>query len=59
MNTVTSRKLQDLVDELEASRASRNRAWELLQQLRWVLKDTAGIELPPAARKTIDLEGRG
>jgi hypothetical protein len=23
-----------------------------------VLKDTAGIELPPPARKTIDLEGR-
>jgi hypothetical protein len=23
-----------------------------------VLKDTAGIELPPAAKKTIDLEGR-
>jgi hypothetical protein len=23
-----------------------------------VLKDTAGVELPPPARKTIDLEGR-
>jgi hypothetical protein len=23
-----------------------------------VLKDTTGVELPPAARKTIDLEGR-
>jgi hypothetical protein len=29
-----------------------------LQELRWVLKDVAGIELPPPARKTIDLEGR-
>jgi hypothetical protein len=44
--------------ELEASRASRKRAWELLQEIRWVLKDTAGIEFAPAARKTIDLEGR-
>ena len=52
------RAIQDLLDELEASRASRKRAWELLQEIRWVLKDTAGIEFAPAARKTIDLEGR-
>jgi hypothetical protein len=50
--------LQDLLDELEASRASRKRAWENLQEIRWVLKDAAGVELPPPARKTIDLEGR-
>src|ERR1700728_4712717 len=25
---------------------------------RWVVKDTTGIEFPPPARKTIDLEGR-
>jgi hypothetical protein len=54
----TPKELQDLLDELEASRASRKRAWEILQEIRWVLKDTAGIEIPPAARKTIDLEGR-
>ena len=29
--------------------------WENLQELRWVLKDIAGME---PARKTIDLEGR-
>ena len=46
------------LDELEASRASRKRAWENLQEIRWVLKDFAGVELPAAARKTIDLEGR-
>src|SRR6478672_1122862 len=50
--------LQRMLDELEASRASRKRAWENLQELRWVLQDTAGIELPPPARKMIDLEGR-
>ena len=47
-----------MLDELEASRASRKRAWENLQEMRWVLQDVAGIELPPPARKTIDLEGR-
>src|SRR3984893_7627917 len=55
---VTPNALQDLLDELEASRASRKRAWENLAELRWVLKDTTGTELPPPARKTIDLEGR-
>jgi hypothetical protein len=52
------KELQDLLDELERSRRSRKRAWENLQEIRWVLKEAAGIELPPAKRKTIDLEGR-
>jgi hypothetical protein len=56
--SLTPQALQDLLDELEASRASRKRAWETLQEIRWVLKDTAGMELPAPARKTIDLEGR-
>jgi hypothetical protein len=56
--SITPEALQALLDELEASRASRKRAWENLQELRWVLKDAAGVELPPPARKTIDLEGR-
>jgi hypothetical protein len=43
---------------LEASRASRKRAWENLQEIRWVLKEATGVDLPAAARKTIDLEGR-
>jgi hypothetical protein len=55
---LTPQALQDLLDELEASRASRKRSWEILQEIRWVLKETAGTELPPPARKTIDLEGR-
>jgi hypothetical protein len=55
---MTPQELQNLLDELEASRASRRRAWENLQEIRWVVKDTVGIELPPPARKTIDLEGR-
>src|SRR6478735_6271555 len=56
--SITPEALQKLLDERDASRASRKRAWENLQEFRWVLKDTARIELPPPARKTIDLEGR-
>jgi len=55
---MTPQELQDMLDELEASRASRKRAWENLAEIRWVIKDTVGIELPPPVRKTIDLEGR-
>jgi hypothetical protein len=51
-------ELQNLLDELEASRASRRRAWENLQEMRWVLFEVCEIELPPPAKKTIDLEGR-
>ena len=56
--SMTPQALQDLLDELEASRASRKRSWEILQEIRWVLKDTAGIEAQRPARKSIDLEGR-
>ncbi|HWY93293.1 MAG TPA: hypothetical protein VNY04_10360 [Chthoniobacterales bacterium] len=56
--SITPKAIQDLLDELEASRASRKRAWELLQELRWVLKDITGVEAPHPERKTIDLEGR-
>jgi hypothetical protein len=55
---MTPQELQKLLDELEASRRSRKRAWENLQEIRWVLKDAAGMELPPPVKKTIDLEGR-
>src|SRR5208283_151911 len=55
--SLSPKEPQELLYELEASRASRKRAWENLQEIRWVLKDTAGVQLPPPARKTIDLEG--
>jgi hypothetical protein len=56
--SLSPKELQDLLDEVEASRASRRRAWENLQEIRWALRDTAGVEVPAPARKTIDLEGR-
>ena len=55
---MTPQELQKIMDELEASRKSRRRAWENLQEIRWVVKDTTGVELPPPDKKTIDLEGR-
>jgi hypothetical protein len=62
MNTVCvsldPQELQGLLDELSASRASRKNAWENLQQLRRILKDVAGLDLPPPAVKNIALEGR-
>jgi len=56
--SITPQAVQKLLDEVERSRASRKRAWDNLQEIRWALKDTAGVELPAPARKTIDLEGR-
>jgi hypothetical protein len=56
--SISPQELQNMLDELEASRRSRKRAWENLQELRWVLKDVTGMELPQPARKTINLEGR-
>jgi hypothetical protein len=56
--SITPENVRKLLDELEASRASRKRAWENLQEIRWVLKEATGVELPAPARKTIDLEGR-
>ena len=44
--SITSRAIQDLLDELEASRASGKRAWENLQEIRWILKEATGIDLP-------------
>jgi hypothetical protein len=55
---MTAQELQKVFDELEASRSSRKRAWEILQELRWVLLDSAGMKLPAPAKKTIDMEGR-
>ncbi len=55
---ITPKAIQDLLDELEASRTSRKRAWELLQEIRWVLKEVTGVEARAPAKKMIDLEGR-
>jgi hypothetical protein len=56
--SITPQAVQKLLDEVEKLRDSRKRAWDNLQEIRWVLKDAAGIELPAPARKTIELESR-
>ena len=61
MNTVsvsiTPKAIQDLLDELEASKQSRLRAWSVLQRLRMVLSEMGSVVIPPAAQKTFDTEG--
>src|ERR1700736_1826413 len=61
MNTVrmsiTPEATQNLLDELEASKQSRLRAWNVLQRLRLVLSDLGNVAIPPSAQKTFDAEG--
>jgi hypothetical protein len=56
-HNMTPQELQEMLEELTASRQAWRRAWENLQEIRWVIKDTTGIDLPPTPRKTIDAEG--
>ena len=54
---ITPKAIQDLLDELESSKQSRLRAWNVLQRLRMVLSDTGNVAIPPPAQKTFDAEG--
>ena len=56
--SITPKAIQDLLDELEASKQSRLRAWSVLQRLRTVLSETGGVPIPPPAEKTFDAEGK-
>jgi hypothetical protein len=55
--SITPKAIQDLLDELEASKQSRLRAWNVLQRLRLVLSESGNIAIPPPAQKTFDAEG--
>ena len=55
--SIIPKAIQDLLDELEASKQSRLRAWNVLQRLRSVLSETANVAIPPPAQKTFDAEG--
>jgi hypothetical protein len=61
MNTIrmpiNPKAIQDLLEELEASRQSRLRAWNVLQRLRSVLSELGNVTIPPPAQKTFDAEG--
>ena len=54
---ITPQAIQDLLDELEASKQSRLRAWQVLQRLRAVLSELGNVAIPPPKQKTFDLEG--
>jgi hypothetical protein len=55
--SITPKAIQDLLDELEASKQSRLRAWNALQRIRALLSDLGKTEIPLPARKTFDAEG--
>jgi hypothetical protein len=54
---ITPKAIQDLLDELESSKQSRLRAWNVWQRLRLVLSEIGNVAIPPLARKTFDAEG--
>jgi hypothetical protein len=55
--SITPKAIQDLLDELEASKQSRLRAWNVLQRLRLVLSEDGNVAISPPAQKTFDAEG--
>jgi hypothetical protein len=55
--SITPKAIQDLLDELEASKQSRLRAWNVLQRLRLVLSEAGKVTIPQPAQKTFDAEG--
>ena len=55
--SITPKAIQDLLDELESSKQSRLRAWNVLQRLRMVLSENGNFAIPPPAQKTFDAEG--
>src|SRR6202022_1069346 len=56
-NVDHSEAIQDLLEELEASKQSRLRAWNVLQRLRLLLSELGNVAIPPPAQKTFDAEG--
>ena len=54
---ITPQAIQDLLDELEASKQARLCAWAVLQRLRALLCDLGNVTIDPPSKKTFDLEG--
>src|ERR1700734_577874 len=55
--SITPRAIQDLLDELEASKQRRLRAWNVLQRLRSILSEAGNVAIPPPTQKPFDAEG--
>jgi hypothetical protein len=54
--SVTPKAIQDLLDELEASKKSRLRAWAVLQRIRAILSES-GMVIEQPSKKTFESEG--
>ena len=52
----TPKAIQDLLDELEASKQSRLRAWAVLQRIRAILSES-GMVIEQPLKKTFESEG--
>jgi hypothetical protein len=55
--SITPKAIQDLLDELEASRQARRRAWDVLHDLRAVLTDLGNVTVETPSRKAFEIEG--
>src|ERR1700741_2412502 len=55
--SITPKAIQDLLDELEASRQARRRAWDVLQDLRAVLTNLGNVRIEAPSGKTFESEG--
>ena len=51
--SITPKAIQDLLDELEASRQARRRAWDVLQDLRVVLTNLGNVTIEVPFAKNI------
>ena len=49
--------IQELFDELQSSKQSRLRAWQVLQKIRAALNEEGAIQISPPAQKTFEGEG--
>jgi hypothetical protein len=57
VGTARIRPWAGFLDELEASKQSRLRAWNVLQRLRLVSSELGNVPIPPTAQKTFDAKG--
>jgi len=55
--SITPKAIQDLLDELEASKQLRLRAWAVLQRIRAILSESAHMVIEQPSKKTFESEG--
>ena len=55
--SIIPKAIQDLLDELGASKQNRLRAWSVLQRLRSVISGIGNVPIPAPAHQTFEVEG--